>query len=564
VGIGIAGEEGMQAVMSSDYAIAQFSYLERLLLVHGRLSYVRTAKITLLSFCKNVSFVLVAFWFQMYCAFTAQYTYDYMYLLYFNMFFTMLPVLLLGVFDQQIGHDKLQQVPQLYRAGIRQQYYSMQLFMAYSLVAIYQSLVCYFVPQLVFTDTAVISSGFPENKTLIGNAQAFAIIATINCFTAAHMEHWNGFFVAGLVATWLVFLAFVLVYELVPLSEMYASWGDFGTVPFWGALVLTFVAASVPTLLFPFVRGWIWPKQPTDMEIIREIESVTAKAGGAGDGGDGGDLPVDAGDLPVDAGDLPADVDAEGAESDENGNNNMLNKNLNMNMNLNMNKNLNKNLNTNNNNNRLCDKSCLPAAARGRRSDVEAQKRAGLMNDLMETVRRDRERAAGPAGGEAVGGGPPNWTQRGHRDVSVPLRALPVLRAEGAVRLRTLTASSCEFVAPDMDADGVMHDVRLGGDGDSPGAARVGGLKGLLGRSGTLKRLTKTFKMFNLRTGRMEKLSGFAFSQDSGAGRTISTTQSDTREGREGSVQEGCLNAQAQRDGEQDFIARPEAALIKK
>ena len=75
MGIGIAGEEGMQAVMSSDYAIAQFSYLERLLLVHGRLSYVRTSKITLLCFCKNVSFVLVAFWFQIYCAFTAQYTY---------------------------------------------------------------------------------------------------------------------------------------------------------------------------------------------------------------------------------------------------------------------------------------------------------------------------------------------------------------------------------------------------------------------------------------------------------------------------------------------------------
>ena len=119
----------MQAVMSSDYAIAQFSYLERLLLVHGRLSYVRTAKITLLSFCKNVSFVLVAFWFQIYCAFTAQYTYDYMYLLYFNMFFTMLPVLLLGIFDQQISNEKLQKVPQLYADGIKQKYYSMELFL---------------------------------------------------------------------------------------------------------------------------------------------------------------------------------------------------------------------------------------------------------------------------------------------------------------------------------------------------------------------------------------------------------------------------------------------------
>lgn len=41
IGIGISGVEGMQAVMSSDIAIAQFRYLERLLLVHGHWCYSR-------------------------------------------------------------------------------------------------------------------------------------------------------------------------------------------------------------------------------------------------------------------------------------------------------------------------------------------------------------------------------------------------------------------------------------------------------------------------------------------------------------------------------------------
>jgi phospholipid-translocating ATPase len=44
IGVGIAGEEGRQAVMSSDYAIGQFKYLGRLLLVHGRWSYRRLAE----------------------------------------------------------------------------------------------------------------------------------------------------------------------------------------------------------------------------------------------------------------------------------------------------------------------------------------------------------------------------------------------------------------------------------------------------------------------------------------------------------------------------------------
>lgn len=44
VGVGIAGEEGRAAVMSSDYAIGQFRFLTRLVLVHGRWSYRRLAE----------------------------------------------------------------------------------------------------------------------------------------------------------------------------------------------------------------------------------------------------------------------------------------------------------------------------------------------------------------------------------------------------------------------------------------------------------------------------------------------------------------------------------------
>lgn len=44
VGVGIAGEEGRQAVMSSDFAIGQFRFLARLMVVHGRWCYRRMAE----------------------------------------------------------------------------------------------------------------------------------------------------------------------------------------------------------------------------------------------------------------------------------------------------------------------------------------------------------------------------------------------------------------------------------------------------------------------------------------------------------------------------------------
>jgi phospholipid-translocating ATPase len=59
VGIGISGKEGLQAARISDYSIAQFRFLQRLLLVHGRWNYVRTGKYILATFWKEMMFYLV-------------------------------------------------------------------------------------------------------------------------------------------------------------------------------------------------------------------------------------------------------------------------------------------------------------------------------------------------------------------------------------------------------------------------------------------------------------------------------------------------------------------------
>ncbi|KRT84629.1 hydrolase [Oryctes borbonicus] len=62
VGIGISGQEGMQAVMASDFALPRFKFLERFLLVHGHWSYHRLANMVLYFFYKNaVSFIRIAY-----------------------------------------------------------------------------------------------------------------------------------------------------------------------------------------------------------------------------------------------------------------------------------------------------------------------------------------------------------------------------------------------------------------------------------------------------------------------------------------------------------------------
>ena len=53
IGVGLYGNEGMNAVQASDFALGEFKFLWRLLMHHGRLCYLRNAELVLYFFYKN-------------------------------------------------------------------------------------------------------------------------------------------------------------------------------------------------------------------------------------------------------------------------------------------------------------------------------------------------------------------------------------------------------------------------------------------------------------------------------------------------------------------------------
>jgi phospholipid-translocating ATPase len=128
IGVGIAGEEGRQAVMSSDYAIGQFRFLQRLVLVHGRWSYRRLSETIANFFYKNIVWTFTIFWYQIYCNFDMTYLYDYTYILLFNLAFTSLPVIFMGILDQDVSDLVSLAVPQLYRRGIERKEWTQRKF----------------------------------------------------------------------------------------------------------------------------------------------------------------------------------------------------------------------------------------------------------------------------------------------------------------------------------------------------------------------------------------------------------------------------------------------------
>jgi phospholipid-translocating P-type ATPase (flippase) len=115
VGVGIRGEEGLQAVNSSDFAIAQFRFLAPLLLKHGRYNYVRMTSLVCYMFYKNVMMSIAQFWFNFNCAFSGQKYYTEGAIQLFNLAFTSFPILLLGVYDMDISPKFSIKFAQIYR-----------------------------------------------------------------------------------------------------------------------------------------------------------------------------------------------------------------------------------------------------------------------------------------------------------------------------------------------------------------------------------------------------------------------------------------------------------------
>ena len=72
IGVGISGVEGLQAACASDYSIAQFRFLKRLLFVHGSWNYSRMCKLILYSFYKNICLYVIELWFAIYSGWSGQ------------------------------------------------------------------------------------------------------------------------------------------------------------------------------------------------------------------------------------------------------------------------------------------------------------------------------------------------------------------------------------------------------------------------------------------------------------------------------------------------------------
>jgi magnesium-transporting ATPase (P-type) len=246
IGIGISGMEGTQAARSSDYSIAQFKYLKPLLFVHGRIGYSRVSTFLSYYFYKNVVLCLTEFWFAWYNGFSGQLYFPSMYSLCYNAFYTSFPAFIALGMDRDVSISRCLSTPKLFYWGQDSLGFNTGVFSTYILRAIYQGLICFYIPYLVMV-TPEGDGILRDSNWYVGTAAFFCVVLLVTLQLVLEVTTWT---LAGFIACIVSILLFVVA-SLVMAIPAVAHIGFFdyysetimfillGDVRFWLVLLVT-------------------------------------------------------------------------------------------------------------------------------------------------------------------------------------------------------------------------------------------------------------------------------------------------------------------------------------
>ncbi|GAB9463280.1 hypothetical protein Gpo141_00000746 [Globisporangium polare] len=252
IGVGISGQEGMQAVNSSDYAIAQFRFLERLLLVHGRWNYRRMSQLVVYMFYKNILFTAAQYWYTLMCGFSGQKFFLETGVQLYNICMTSIPIIALSILDQDVGDEFAMKFPKLYYVGPRDEDLNRGIFSLWVLGAIVESVIITLVV-VNGMDNASYNGG-SSSMWLNGNIIFTLVVLVAN---VKLMLFQNSFHLLNHVLYWGSFVMWLLVAfvagQMAQLSDL--TWEKmleqtFKTNAFWPLLLFTPITALSYAYLF--------------------------------------------------------------------------------------------------------------------------------------------------------------------------------------------------------------------------------------------------------------------------------------------------------------------------
>jgi phospholipid-transporting ATPase len=271
VGVGIVGLEGAQAALAADYAIPRFKHLRRLCGVHGRYALVRNAICILTSFYKNILLSLTQFYFAFFTGFSAHSLYDGWLLSFYNIFFTSLPPLIMGIFEKDIDEQTLDEKPELFLALGKGAYFDVPIILRWFGEGILHSILFFFITY----SSNVRLDHFQTNTDglMFGTMLITALVLTALGKMALHVRYWTWVEAAVFIISILSYFGFAIIYsaikDLFNNSSFYFTFYMLMSGPkFWLYILLFAVGLLIPVdMTIMFMQKQL---APTPRDIAEE------------------------------------------------------------------------------------------------------------------------------------------------------------------------------------------------------------------------------------------------------------------------------------------------------
>ena len=270
IGVGIIGKEGTQAVNNADYAIGQFRFLTRMLLVYGHRWYRGITLASLLIFYKNVLFTLIQYLYTFVCGLSGTRNQSYIAILWYNTLLTALGPLLLAVMDRDLKDQNFLRFPQLHREGIDHRHFSVKRFLIYLAKAILEAVLIFYV--LFF---GMYTMDMPSGTV---DVWIFGMITvTVNIFVVniSISTEQSVMYVTTVITFWAEFICWVVLvisnsYSLTMYSNYYHAFTLIFTNPVcWLVMVLAVVITILPTMIAKALQREC---RPTLSQFIQDVQ----------------------------------------------------------------------------------------------------------------------------------------------------------------------------------------------------------------------------------------------------------------------------------------------------
>ncbi|KAL1291279.1 hypothetical protein HN51_059826 [Arachis hypogaea] len=280
IGIGISGVEGMQAVMSSDIAIAQFRFLERLLLVHGHWCYRRISSMICYFFYKNIAFGLTLFFYEIYASFSGEAAYNDWFLSLYNVFFTSLPVIALGVFDQDVSAKLCLKFPLLYQEGVQNVLFSWKRILGWAFNGVLNATLIFFFCVKAIEYQAFRKGGEVAGLQELGATMYTCVVWVVNCQMALSINYFTyiqHIFIWGGILLWYLFL---LAYGAMDPTLSTTAYKVFveacAPAPsYWLITLLVLVTSLLPYFIYASIQMRFYPMFHQMIQWIRSDGQAT-------------------------------------------------------------------------------------------------------------------------------------------------------------------------------------------------------------------------------------------------------------------------------------------------